>query len=342
MGIAVGSTAEALRGQRCRHPAVDLDRSLAELAHLVPLERRLRPEVGLDHDSRALGRQPPQQLHRRAAEPPGRRERIVIHVTERVEQRLLDHVLGQQWQAEVGGERTGERRLPCPGRSRHDHQPAHRPTLPGSSPVVAGTDGRRARAVAGPPRPRRAAATRPPLGCPGMSDEPAFQRFQVHLPGPPGRRSRDLRRRRPPPPRRSTRRRRAAPLRRTSRTGSTSTSPIRRSTGTATRSVRSPGSSRTCRRSMTSRLGRLCTILDAHAVATSTCGRRPGAVVYEDDHQVGVIPSSARTPRRRCRRAGARPDDRRVEASARRATDPTAATGGTRHSSGRLRRSLTS
>ena len=43
-----------------------------ELAHLVPLERRLRPEVGLDHDSRALGRQPPQQLHRRDRRAVGR------------------------------------------------------------------------------------------------------------------------------------------------------------------------------------------------------------------------------------------------------------------------------
>jgi hypothetical protein len=48
---------------------------------------------------------------------------------------------------------------------------------------------------------------------------------------------------------------------------------------------------------MTSRLGELCHILDAHAVANEQVwSTSPGAVVYEDDHQIGVIPAQRSAP----------------------------------------------
>jgi hypothetical protein len=49
--------------------------------------------------------------------------------------------------------------------------------------------------------------------------------------------------------------------------------------------------------SMTSRLRALCTILDTHGVANEQVWSvRPGELVYEDDHQIGVIPARRDAP----------------------------------------------
>jgi hypothetical protein len=88
--------AVARGGDLGRALAVHLDGPPAErgeAGELAALQLAVRPEVRLDHHRGRVGRQPPQQLHRGAAEPAGPGQ-IRFRRAERVVQRLLERVLG--------------------------------------------------------------------------------------------------------------------------------------------------------------------------------------------------------------------------------------------------------
>ncbi len=72
-----------------------------------------------------MGGETPEQGHSGGTEPSRGCQRVVVDGAERVEERLLDEVLAQQWQPEVRRQRRGERRFPSPRRAGYQHQRSH-------------------------------------------------------------------------------------------------------------------------------------------------------------------------------------------------------------------------
>jgi hypothetical protein len=108
-----------------RTVAVDLDDVVAEFRDTRTLVGAVRAEVRFKHRLGEVPSEGPDQFHRRRSKKLGPRERLSTASAEGVEELLLDDVLRQERNVELGGERDGKRRLPRPRCTGHENYALH-------------------------------------------------------------------------------------------------------------------------------------------------------------------------------------------------------------------------